>query len=241
MEWAGSIKLLMRLEQKVPNLIEQELKRIEEIWHLGEPTVNIKKFAEYVKNRKPEHSWQKYFSLREGNTYVEAGAYWGTSGIAASKAVGSTGKVLLIEPSPRNFEILKEVVLYHDLKNVAVSNRAVWNYKMIKRFNVEDIPTAHKIDSKGIEIQADTLDNILWENGLESVDLLAADVEDAEVEMIGGCITYLSQKRIKNLAVGVYHSSDNFKSIAVFLRNFGFKNILLDTTEQGVVYSSLEE
>ncbi len=54
----------------------------------------------------PEHPYFKYYSLKEGDIYVEAGAFLGRSGRIATGRRCS--KIVLIEPSPYHNAIIEE-------------------------------------------------------------------------------------------------------------------------------------
>lgn len=224
--------------------IRKELKQIGEYY----PTIpaehinSLTDFLKYVKVRRPEHNYQKYYSLKEGDTYVEAGAFWGTNGIKASEKVGSTGRVILIEPSPITFTLLKKVVKFYKLYNVSLVEKAVWNKNGLMFFDFESRPTNHCLkEDGGMLVLTDTLDNILIDLDVEKVDLFAADVEGAEVGMIEGCKVYLGHEKIRNVAIAAYHNQKNFEAISRFLGWYGFKEITWDFSEQGILYSSLTE
>jgi FkbM family methyltransferase len=227
---------------EVDDLIRKELENIENNYHFGEATQSIEKFAEYVKIRKPEHDWQKFYRLQPSDTFVEAGAFWGTWGIKASELVGENGKVVLIEPSSQSFRILQAVCEHFKLKNTVLVNKAVWNYTKKLKFDVNGRPSDNFLSSSGTEeVEADTLDNILSGLGIETVHLLAADVEGAEVEMMGGCWQYLKDKKIKNVAIGAYHRKSYYESIGIWLVMHGFVDLKWDTTEQGILFGHLRE
>lgn len=64
--------------------------------------------------------------LRVGDTFVDVGAHVGYYTLMASRIVGDRGRVVAIEASPRNYEILRSnLELNQDLRNVRTINIAV--------------------------------------------------------------------------------------------------------------------
>ncbi|GAH88791.1 unnamed protein product, partial [marine sediment metagenome] len=138
-----------------------------------------------------EHQWGRYYRLKLGDVFVEAGAYLCRYGRIASKRVGPEGRVILIEPSPPNIWWIKKVVKDMKLTNVTLLEKAVWNERTQIEFRIDGVPTGNRIVKTGypqtaeiVKVEADTVDNILDDLGLDHVDLFAADVENAEIEMV---------------------------------------------------------
>jgi FkbM family methyltransferase len=196
----------------------------------------------------PEHQWEGKYRLREGDVYVEAGAFWGRYGLIASRRVGEKGKVILIEPHPFNISMIKNVIQKYNLSNVTLIEAAVWSSNGIMDFCVKGNPAGAKkaVDSDAkdtiIKVQAYTLDDILTKLSIQYVDLLAADVEGAEVEMVRGAEKYLTEHRIKNLAIAAYHKPEFPGEIMKILKTKGYKDIVYNENKPhygGVVYASV--
>ena len=63
--------------------------------------------------------------LRPGDTCIDVGANIGLLSLVASAAVGTTGRVIAIEPHPRVFGYLTANLELNDATNVHAINRAV--------------------------------------------------------------------------------------------------------------------
>lgn len=202
-------------------------------------------YVDLAKLGTPEHDWERWYKLREGDIYVEAGAFWGRYGRIASIKVGSKGKVILIEPSPMNIQTIKQVIESEGLRNIMIVPKAVWSSSGRTQFCIYGNPAGHRIASSAditnfgednvIEVEMDTVDNILDELGITRVDLLAADVEGAEVEMIEGSEKYLRQKKILHVAVAAYHAEGGAlaRPIMNILKQHGYKGVKY---EKGIVF-----
>jgi len=186
----------------------------------------------------PEHLWERHYKLKPGDVYFDAGSYLARYGKLASKKVGPDGKVILVEPSPTNTEIIEEEI--QDLSNVTLVKKAVWSEKRLLPFRVSGLPSGNRIEfGPGvIQVEGDTVDNILEDLGLDHVDLFTADVENAEVEMMKGMERCLEEEKIRNLAIAAYHNhpDGNYDEISKMLELKGYTVI---EVWGGVVYGEL--
>lgn len=161
----------------------------------------------------PEHQWEGKYRLQQGDVYVEAGAFWGRYGLVASNRVGPDGKVLLIEADPSNCEMIERITAHYRLDNVTLVKGAVFSTDRIIKFYRYGNPAGSRVacnededyPDRLIEVPGYTLDTLLNQKGIETVDLLASDIEGAELAMLKGAEKSLDHKRIKNLAIGAYH------------------------------------
>jgi FkbM family methyltransferase len=64
-------------------------------------------------------------SLREGDVFLDVGAYVGVYTWAASRRVGASGLVIAVEPDPRTFERLRDGIARNELRNVRLVNAGV--------------------------------------------------------------------------------------------------------------------
>lgn len=197
-----------------------------------------------------QHNWEKHYQLKEGDVFVEGGAFWGRYTWKASKKVGPTGQVIAIEPSPENIKILKVLIKATNLENVTLVEKALWNGPGRDLLFSQGNSASHQLkrlpgaqtggplpeDANYVEVELDTIDDILTDLGIKYVDLLSADIEGAELEMLKGCVKYLSEKRIRNIAVAVYHIRVDLQAAFMgILREKGYKDISHEN--EGIVYA----
>lgn len=200
---------------------------------------------DFISKSSPEHLWEKYYLLKPGDTFVEAGAFWCRYGMKASFKVGSTGRVILIEPNPCNIPVIKAVIKRMNLENVMLVEMAVWDktdeLDFVVNGGASKIEGCNELEGSKVtcgtaKVQADTLDNILSSLNIDKVDLLSCDVEGAEVQLMKGTHKYFNEKRILNVALGAYHMPVNISKIIMkHIESMDFKNVKY---EDGVVYGS---
>jgi FkbM family methyltransferase len=127
--------------------------------------------------------------LKPGDTAVDIGANIGWHTLHMSAAVGSTGKVLSVEPDPENIRLLKENASRNNCLNVSIGEFAVGAETGRARFYVNSASRGHQglFDHSGsgdaidVEIRrtADVIDPI-------RPKLIKIDVEGAEPEVWAG-------------------------------------------------------
>jgi FkbM family methyltransferase len=118
---------------------------------------------------------------------VDVGAYQGMYAILLGMIVKEKhGKVLAIEPVPKNAEILLKNILLNNLENVVtIEQTAVGNTSGKVRMSSEDIESVIRNEGNDlIDVNIDRLDSILERNHIDNVDVLIIDVEGAELRVL---------------------------------------------------------
>jgi FkbM family methyltransferase len=182
----------------------------------------------------------EHFRPKEGDIVVDVGAHIGRYTIIASKRVGESGKVIAIEAHPGNFEMLTRNIKLNKLTNVTALNYAVYSKESKLKlyvpgeesgFTVYNTITTNraKTDEKFIEVNANTLDYMLQQNGISHADIdwIKIDVEGAEFEVLTGATNVLSESKDIALLIEVHNLNDGtnlYRKIAEFLGScYNFK------------------
>jgi FkbM family methyltransferase len=161
------------------------------------------------------------FKPKEGDIVVDCGAHIGKYTIYASKLVGSRGKVLAIEPEPRNFEILNKNCQINHCKNVILLKNAVWDSDKELKLFITNAVTEHslkRVTQNFIKVRALKLDTLLGKLKLEKVDWLKIDAEGAEIEVLKGAKKYLTKGKIKNIII----ESEKPKELLPTIKKLGY-------------------
>lgn len=185
----------------------------------------------------PEHPYEKYYSLKEGDIYVEAGALVGRYGRLATQK--GCSKIILIEPSSESADAIQININNGILSNNTILVRKAISYKKgFASFSTKGDSAEHKLESYGkTVVETDTIDNILTELGINKVDLLSCDCEGCELNLVKSAEKYFSEKRIRNVALATYHVDNSIVTkIENHLKSFGFINVI---TETGMTFGQL--
>ena len=143
--------------------------------------------------------------LRPGMTVVDVGANVGYYTWLAADAVGSSGRVLAIEPGPYAFERLRRVIQTNGLghvqcRNLAVSDAAGRGTLYVPRRaegNYNPSLSPYLPDMEPVEVALARLDDVLDEAGIGAVDLMKVDVEGHELRVFRGAERSIRQGRFR--------------------------------------------
>lgn len=158
---------------------------------------------------------------KPGDTVVQVGVDFGvkkdlSNAILLSNRVGEKGKVIAIEPDPRNTELLKDYLSKKNIHNTVVIEKAAWKEKGKMTFKwgeetwwsrLEHVHTSTSENRfiHSTEVDADTIDNILDENKIGEIAQVCISVNGAEIEVLEGMRRTLSNHNPK-LLIQANHS-----------------------------------
>jgi FkbM family methyltransferase len=132
--------------------------------------------------------------IDEDTVFIDVGAYQGLYTVYACK---HAKKVLAVEPNPMALAYLKTNIALNNCHNTIVVPKAVSDKMGVVRLRIPRparrglIPTTASIvwsfeEALEIDVETDTLDNIVDEAGLDTVDFVKIDVEGAEGLVVKG-------------------------------------------------------
>ena len=166
-----------------------------------------------------------HFNTKQGDTVVDIGAHMGKYTLIASMCVGANGKVIAIEAHPGNYEMLNRNIKLNGLTNVTTLNFAVYSKEgKIKLYMPGEksnrtiyntlISTRATDEEKFVEVNADTLDDLLQNNEIScaNVNWIKIDVEGAELEVLKGAHNIMSNSKNITLLIEV-HDIENGKNV----------------------------
>jgi FkbM family methyltransferase len=200
---------------------------------------------DFIVMTKHEEEIIGIFRPKEGDIVVDIGAHMGRYTIPSAKSVGVSGKVIAVEAHPYNFGILQHNLKLNKLTNVSALNSAVYSKKANLKLYLPDEDlgyTMHhsvmtnylstkynnEIERKYIEVEADTLDNLLKSSGITTVNWIKIDVEGAEYEVLKGAKEILSTNKPISILVEV-HGKETYGPTIELLRSSNF-NIEFERT-----------
>ncbi len=172
----------------------------------------------------------KKHELKSGETVIDCGPGEGEFTLYASKAVGSSGKVIAFEPDPLIFDELKSNVELNGLDNVILIKKGLWSENTTLRFmTAKNITRSFVFNEEGgkvIEVPVVTLDSALKELGIDKVDFIKMDAEGAELEAVKGAGQFLANNKA-DLAISSYHILNGEKTcfkLEKVLSGLGYKS-----------------
>jgi FkbM family methyltransferase len=170
--------------------------------------------------------------FRKGDIVVDAGARIGTFTVKIAVALGNEGKVIAIEPEPRNFACLRKNIEANRLNNVIAIQKMLWCRAERMPLHLSANAAAHSAwldefyspTGESVVVEAESLDDILSGLGIESVNFVKMDVEGSEIEALEGMSRILESD--VQLAIAAYHPVAgrlSYSGVIHKLEQFGFK------------------
>jgi len=155
--------------------------------------------------------YDRLYNIGSGDVIIDAGARIGTFSVKASQIVGDQGLVVAIEPEPYNYSLLIQNITHNNIKNVVPIQKMVWSERKYVTLNLSIFSASHSAYSddyynnngRSIDVSADTLDNILFDIGIDKVSFIKMDIEGAEIEALKGMEEIM--QRGTTLAIAAYH------------------------------------
>lgn len=135
-------------------------------------------------------------TIKRGWTIIDVGSNLGYYALLEAKLVGEKGKVIAIEPMPKNFQYLKHNVILNKANNVILLNCAISD----KEKGVTMIQSSYSnwcrvIDDRALEVlkneschivsvPAIKIDSVVKRFGLKDVNLIRMDIEGHEYNAV---------------------------------------------------------
>jgi FkbM family methyltransferase len=181
----------------------------------------------------------KHFCPKGGDIVIDVGAAFGFYTILSSRKVGVAGKIVAIEPSWDNFEILNRNLKLNKLRNVITLNYAAYSKQDTLNLysSYSTLPQrAGKKMEKFVQVRANTLDNLLEPLGISKVNWMKIDVEGAEYEVLKGARNILSNSKDISLLIEIHNldgGTDFYDPIIAYLESYNFKIEVEKRYEEG--------
>jgi len=196
--------------------------------------------------RELEHKKMLEDIIKPGMTVLDIGANIGYYSLMMLKLIGDKGKLIAVEPSPSNIEILKKNLLLNNFQDVEVHNGAISDENSIKKFflsEMSNLNTLNYTDKKSLNLTGKTIDvktftvsEIIDDRDL---NLIRMDVEGHEVEVLNGLIPNIGSNNLYPSIIFETHRSryNNEHSMENTLKKLFAKNykvsMLGSTSKEG--------
>ena len=172
-----------------------------------------------------EHDWVAATSadqsVREGDIVIDVGAH---IGVFTRKPLQlGAEQVVAIEPYPQNVECLRRNFAKEiESGRVVVVASGAWNEKATLALHIGDSSAwnsfVHPMGADRLDVLVRSIDDILAELGLPSIDFIKIDVEGAEVEVVQGAAQIL-QTHKPRLMVDVHQGSSRWESLPAVIQD----------------------
>ncbi len=181
--------------------------------------------------------------LKEGMIFFDIGANVGYYTLLGARCVGSSGRVVALEPNPIVAAILRRNTHINSMKNVEIvqgaASRACGNVRLGRAGSSSYASGLHcENPVDWIEVRGYSLDALASELQIPAVDLVKLDVEGAEVETIEGMTKILDVDRPKVLmelhshfgTADLHPAVQKLKNAGYIIRSISENHVIADPT-----------
>jgi FkbM family methyltransferase len=173
-----------------------------------------------------------------GMTVIDGGANEGVYSLFAATRTGPTGRVLAIEPSPRELARLRRNLLLSAITNVDVAEVALAEEEgtldlliaedaHAGQNTLGDFMYAGVVGRGRVPVRTVTLDALLRQLGIERVDVIKLDLEGAEVRALRGAGETLRANApllmLEAAEAGLAHQGATRDELLGMLRDHGYR------------------
>jgi len=172
--------------------------------------------------------------VRDGITFIDVGAHIGGISIRVAKKVGK-GKVIAVEPDPRNFTYLLKNIELNNIRNIIPimtalgSENGLARFKIFEESRLSTFTNIHDRDSKlitEIYIPVMRLDELVRELEIDNVDIVKIDVEGAEVDVLKGAVETLRKHR--PILIIEIHGEEQYINTRKILEDMNYRLEILE-------------
>jgi len=170
--------------------------------------------------RLPSYEPVGWVSPKPGDVFLDVGAYIGWYTIQAARAVGSSGRVIAMEPDLSNRLQLETNLSLNNISNCTVVPVAAWSKSGEIGWQSNDVPVWSKVGQtrNASTVGSTTIDSLIEGFGLSDVNWIKMDIECAETEALQGAEQVL--KRFHPTLFIEIH--ETLEPVTLFLKGFGY-------------------
>ena len=190
-----------------------------------------------------ENEIMEHFKPNSGEIVVDVGAHIGLYSLIAAKKVGPSGKVIAIEPDPENFRILRKNIVLNQSMNIDALECAAYSAKERLKLFLPELEQGRTIfntvmQDRGktsvsfLEVEANTLDNILESKNIKEVNWIKIDVEGAELEVLKGASKTLASNKDTTFVIEI-HGSEIYREVLGFLERYNIEVMYERSNDKG--------
>jgi FkbM family methyltransferase len=168
--------------------------------------------------------------LRTGMTFIDAGANRGYFTLQAARLVGSSGRVIAIEPAPENYSYLEKSIELNGYSHTRALPIALSDHDGTASLQILGRSTEHTLapldpkykDLPKVTVPIRTLDAVVAQENLGRVDMIKIDVQELELEVLRGSVQTLRDNPHIVMFLDLPKRIEMRRAIADFLAPYGF-------------------
>lgn len=174
----------------------------------------------YVDFILEQYNYHNLVCVSPGDVVIDAGGCWGDT--ALYFAAKGASKVYVFEFIPSNIAIMqKNIALNNQFSsNISLVENAVWDKSGVE-LSYKDKGPSSRVDKAGVFKEKTltlSIDDLVTNQGIPSVDFIKMDIEGAELQALKGAEDTIRKFKPK-LAISVYHKHDDLILIPSYIQS----------------------
>jgi len=191
----------------MPNLVMPYSRKSRQYFH-PQHTETINDLPNFSRKKKEE--LKAIYSPKPREIFLDIGSYMGYGAVRMSKELKAKGKIIAVEADPDSLRILKQNIHRNNLSNVTIVPKAIWNKKSQICFQKSDRQANSAVDGiidfkSAITVETTTIDEILKDLGLTTIDIVSMTINGAEVEAVDGMRQTLKNSKHIRLSIAGWY------------------------------------
>jgi len=160
------------------------------------------------------------FRPKKGENIIDVGAYIGYGTLRTAQLVGPDGKIIAFESDPAALSLLRRNIEENGISNVIIISKAAADYTAKQGVFYKTKTTANSLrgevlaklgykDFCSIEVNIDTIDNILKELDINKIDHISITINGGEPEALAGAQNTLRLPGKKRVSLAGWYKRQN--------------------------------
>jgi FkbM family methyltransferase len=186
-------------------------------------------FPSLPESQESTQAYIEALNLKEGEVVLDLGSYAGVSSYFISKQIGDNGKVICMEPDPKNFDILNKNIKFHNINNAILLQKGVWSSTGKIDFQTEGnlgstISNFSNRKKNTTSIDVLCLEDLQKNIGLK-IDAIKMDIEGGELNVIKNSFEFFKKNNYPRLVIEPHFVNGKFNldNICKTLESYGYK------------------
>lgn len=183
---------------------------------------------------------QEFYTVKEGDTVAEMGAFMGVYILKLCKQVGPNGKVIAIEPLEDNLYYLKKNVAYNKMTQCQIVPKGIWKEKTRINFNrkATDAQSGSIVIGDRNEdhsLPVDTLGNIMTELNISHCDFMVIQLNGVEPMALEGLTSFNPE----NLAIAARYDNEGEDTVMRIKNHLLARGYNVNVHKERFIYANI--
>jgi len=189
-----------------------------------------------------KRSLLEVFMPKRGESFLDAGAYIGFGVVRMARELGAQSKVIAVESDPEASFLLDINVKANNLSNVVIVSKSISDQDGFASFHKTERQAnsliAGMVDAEStIRVPSTTIDTLMKELGVDSLDRASITINGAELEAVNGMKTTLERSQRLKISIAGWYKRNGRRicdTLSLILQGYGYN---VATGQKGALFA----